>query len=306
MRTVLVLSLAMLLPLATPALATDPYSVPVLSSGGGAGAGWASYRFTTDGSIVAATVGATDTGSAMLAAYLYDASNALIFGFTFTLVGYPSDGEITIVDTPLLNIHTDTTAPEASGGGAGLAFTLNDPEFGGEPMVGTYKLLTFVSGHAASWDHSFRGGAGTTLDAELSGSDTFLYDGRDFTGPLHVERFSAGTGGRAQAGTDLTVPIQDRFFGVAYSTNFKIVCPAVTCVGAPSTDVLTLTRPLTTAPEACFCTLDGARAGEYAFHLTGVDASTTTGVVECTDVACAIALAYNDALIVGGADARLP
>lgn len=302
-----VATIALVLLVALPARAFHEDDAPLLASGGGPGVGWASFSFATDGALVAVDVLAEGTATTMLAAYLFDARESPLFGFSFSTSHHPTDGAITRVDlVPGWNVHTDTTRPAPADGRAGIGVTLNDPDAGGAPVGGAYKLLVFVAGDASAWTWTFRGGAGARLLATDGGADTSLWNARDFVdGGAHAERYADGTGARAQVGTTRALDVDDRLFGSAFTANFKIACAAA-CVGAPSSDALTVRAPGASLPTACHCSFWGERAGSYTFELDGADASTTAHVLRCFPAGCAGAFALDDVVLVGLADARLP
>lgn len=314
--------LSTLLVLATTLIGSVPLAAawnhdeqPTIASGGGPGAGWVSFKFSTQGTIAAFEANAnTIAGSAQAGGYLFDANGSLLFGFTFTAVGFPTDGTLVDVTTPATgNVHMDTRTSGPSGGGIGIGMTLNDA-CGTACLTGTYKLLLWVAGSAGSWDWHMRGPAGTQLLGTESGSSTFLYGAEAFSGAAYAQSYTNGIGGRAALATSKTVDVKDSLYGVFYDANFKIGCAVVVCVGAPGTQVLTAKLP-SGRTSVCFgiriCSYSGAPAGTYTFSMTGADASATSlAPFQCVPTpvgyACAGALPWQDSIILGGVDAKLP
>ena len=306
---VLTIVTTLALALVPAASAWNHDELPTLASGGGPGIGWASFKVDTDGSLLAFELNANDIrGSAQAGGYVFDGSGNLVFGFTFTAVGFPTDGTLIDVTTPATGnlVHMDTRAPSAGGGGMGIGLSFNEP--GSTPTVGTMKVLLWAAGNAASWDYHVRGTT-TAVLGSLSGSHAFLYGADDFSGTAYAQHYANGIGGRAAANTHKIVDVQNTFFGVFYDANFKIACAAVACAGAPAgTSVLTGTAPGATTPTNCFCSYSGSGPGTYDFAMSGVDASATSvAVFQCSALgACVVALPWQDSIILGGVDAALP
>jgi hypothetical protein len=250
------------------------------------------------------------SGSAMGGGALFDANDNLQFMFTFTAVSFEPNGVLVNVNGPMSqNVHVDTRSSQQGGGSMGLGLTVND-------AAGTYKLLGWVAGSATSWDWQFQGGSGVQLLGQLSGSHAFLYGASDFQdGGAHAQAYQSGVGGRVDAAAQKVVTIQNNFYGVYYDANFHIACAVVICVSAPSTSLLTATDPSgNTQPcgpntgviSVTFCAYTGAGPGTYSFGLNGADASETAVTpFECIAV-CAGVIPWQDAIILGGADASLP
>lgn len=309
--TILLLTTTLVLALVPSTIATDPFSLPAIDTQAYNGDGWAAYKFSTDGSIVGGTVWITNAATTQGGGDLFDASGNLIFGFTFTSIGAPSQGTMLDVNTPPpagMNVHYGQLAGNTNGGDMGLAVTLNDPDFG-TGQAGTYILLLWGAGQADTTTISLVGGAGDALLGKTTGSHAFLYGIDDFMGVAAAGQNDGTLGAHLLVAGQKSVDIANRFYGVFYDANFKIAC-AVVCAGGPSTTVMTAQTPASSTPDVCsdvgFCGYFGAGAGTYTFQVTQVDAYTSQYVFECPAGACVGAIAAQDAVILGGVDASLP
>jgi hypothetical protein len=266
-----------------PATASHGDALPLLASNTAPGPAWTSYAFSTDGSKVVTDVVASGVGYPIQGAiYIYNGDNRLAFAFSFTAVS-PDEGVYIDLNPAGRPVHVDVTKPQVQGGVLSMGATMNDPSAGGEPAVGTFKLLLWVAGTATQADHSLRGGSGVRHLGTDSGRETFLHTSKDFDGAANVQGGGGAVGGRVNADTHKT---RD-----ALNTLIGYYRPSSGSVGDMSVDT-----PF--GRVDCPCSFPGFlkessgepfRSGRYVFNLTGAGAHAT----DPGDV------------ILGGADARL-
>ncbi|HEV3475530.1 MAG TPA: hypothetical protein VG602_09205 [Actinomycetota bacterium] len=215
------------------------------------------------------------------AVYIYTGDNRLVFGFSFTRV---TADQGLYIDLSPAGVHVDVTEPQIDGGVLRLGATMNDPSSGGEPAVGTFKQLLWISGTASRVDHSLRGDSGVHLQGRDTGRETFLYTSKNFEGAVNVQGGGGGVEGRVNADTHKIVD--------AFNTLIGFYRPS-----SGSVEDMSVDTPF--GRVQCPCTFPSFtsegfgppfRAGRYRFNLTGAGATTT----------------QPGEVVLGGADARLP
>lgn len=252
-----------------PASAFHADDAPLLASGSAPGPAWASYAFSTDGSRAVTDIVASGIGYPVQASiYVYTGNDRLVFGLSYTVLS-ADEGLYVDLNPGGQNVHVDATEPQIDGGVLKMGATMNDPSSGGEPAVGTFRLLLWVAGKATRVDHSLRGDTGVHFQGKDTGRETHLYTSKDFEGAANVQGGGGGAEGRVNADTRKTIDVLNTLIG--------FYRPSSGTVESMSVD----------APFGhleCPCTFptfveEGLgppfRAGQYRFNLTGAGASTT-------------------------------
>jgi hypothetical protein len=267
---------------ALPAAGFHADDAPLLASGSAPGPAWAAYSFSTSGSRVVTDIVASGIGYPIQAAiYVYDGDNHLVFGFSYTQV---TADQGLYVDLNPVGVHVDVTEPQIDGGVLKLGATMNDPSSGGEPAVGTFKQLLWISGTASRVDHSLRGDSGVQFKGKDTGRGTFLFTSKDFEGAVNVQGGGGGVEGRVSADTHKTID--------AFNTLIGFYRPS-----AGSVEEMSVDAPF--GHVQCPCTFPSYveegfgppfGPGRYRFNLTGAGATTS----------------QSGEVVLGGADARLP
>jgi hypothetical protein len=248
--------------------------LPLLVQFTGSSAGWVSVKLVVNETAdVATDVEATGLHLPnQMGTYFYTGTNALQFGFTFTLLT-TKNGLYVHSNVPP-GLHIDTTAPSGPSGaaGAGTTTTLNP---------GTYKILLWMAGNQTTWTISVRGGPGVSVTASESGANSFVHTARHFDGTLTLQAFQGGIGAQANLDTHKSITSQDTMVLVFFPVFLGQY-------------MLSASTPTGNVNCPCFWssfTPPSARGpGDYAFHVTGAGA----GLGGLTDV------------ILGGVSARLP
>jgi len=266
-----------------PAAAFHADDAPLLASGSAPGPAWASYTFSTDGSRAVTDIVASGIGYPIQAAiYIYTGDDQLVFGFSFTRLS--ADEGLYVDLNPIgQNVHVDVTEPQIDGGVLKLGATMNDPSSTGEPTVGTFKQLLWISGTASRVDHSLRGDSGVQFQGKDTGRETFLYTSKDFAGGTNVQGGGGGIEGRVNADTHKTID--------AFNTLIGFYRPM-----SGSVEDMSVDAPF--GHVQCPCIFPSFAnegfgppfgPGRYRFNLTGAGAGTS----------------QPPEVVLGGADARL-
>jgi hypothetical protein len=255
---------------------------PLLTSNTAPGPAWTSYAFSTDGSKVATDLVASGVGFPIQAAiYLYGGDQRLVVGFAFTILS-AEEGVYIDLNPAGQPVHVDVTEPQVRGGVLEMGATINDPSSGGQPMVGDFKLLLWVSGTASQVDHSLRGESGVRHLGTDSGRSTFLYTSRDFEGAVNVQGGGGGIDGRVTADTHKRIDATGTLIGFYRASSGSVEDMSVDTPFGNVDCPCTFPYFLAEASQPF-------RAGSYRFNLTGAGASSTS----------------PSEVILGGADARL-
>lgn len=269
-------------------------------------AGWAAVAAASGGGVFTVDASALRPGVATLGVFVLDAAGALVTSATYTVGAAPPDGGI-LQARAMDGVEVDArwSDPRAPTSRADLHVTVNDrAPF---PLRGNLTIVVLAAGELDAWSHQVRGGD-LALRAASNGSDAFLREARDFDGAVHAERYDAGEGWRAHAVASTSLTMRERVFGVAFVSPGKVACVQSECAAAPPASRLVATSPR--IQRDCGCLFAGEEAGEYAFDLSGVDASSDRFARGCAPVLgqphCFVVAPGGDAVLVALADVRMP
>lgn len=278
-----------------PAGAFHNDDLPLIAGQSGLPNGWRAFTVTTNGSeySIDITTPQTNGKPVQAAAFFYKNDNSFAGGIAFTAFA-GKDGVLVRINPPAgdpVEIDTQTNPP---GGMFGLGLTFNDPRFP-PPFIGTWKILVWWAGDGAAWEWTFRGLAGTNIDATLNGNSAYLVDSADFASLAQAEAHNGGIGVRASVLADYPLSVGDTLIGfyqmgLASHGTLSVTSPR----GEQQCGLAPVAVPLVTGGICLFADMIGPNRngpGSYVFHTTSVGAG--------------FAGAFDDVWF-GGADARLP
>ncbi|MHB8604698.1 MAG: hypothetical protein ACYDCK_05530 [Thermoplasmatota archaeon] len=254
--------------------------------------------------------------------FVYDASNSLLFGFTFTGVN-SNDRHILHIEGVTQDYtihfpgdgHSDSACLSMC-----IGLTMNNL------AAGTYKVVGFIAGLSGPDSVEIHANADTAAPFQFG--PAFAASDPDFAGGvanIQIQDSSYPTGGpvgvKAIQGASVGVSAPAPLTGVFYDVDFKVGCafeliaavPVPTfgdvnglCIGSPSSQgLLTYTGPNGSPAPNTFYTLDGLPAGAYAFSIEAkADAYSPQFVYDCdpaTGSVCYIAYPGEDVTLLAGA-----